>query len=170
MTMPDVHADELLYRQIGPRGNPIYFDPARTPPVHQSRFLPANNDTDGLSFIRSRLRTEIWSAFRLENPEVRFRLAIVKSSRMQLLPSDSGFQGLSFRSTADSLDARFGAPWAHCVVPEINRASYDNDLEAKRRIKDWAMGMANLVSNRDVIGPFQEPTDADRYRPNDMQV
>ena len=170
MPTPSIESNEVLYRQIGPGGNPIYFDPTRNPPVHHSRFLPTSNDTDGLSLIRSRFRSEIWSAYRLEQPAARFRLAALQALRIQQLASDLGFQTLSFTSTADGLDAKFGEPWAHCVVVEINRADYDTDSVVKKQIKEWAMGMANLVTNQDVVGPLHELTDDDPYRPADMQV
>jgi len=72
---------------------------------------------------------------------------------------------MTFAASADRLDERFGEPWAHCVVIEINRGVYDSNSDAKKRIKEWAMAVASLVTNQDVIGPFQEPTDHDPYRP-----
>ena len=170
MPTPNVDANELLYRQIGPGGDPIYFDPARNPPVHQSRFLPTNKDTDGLSLVRSRFRTAIWSAYRPEQPAVRFRLAMLQAIRLQQLASELGFQTLTYALTADGLDDRLGEPWAHCVVVEMNRADYDKDLDAKRRIKEWAMGVAKLVTDQDVIGPFREPGDRDPYRPENLDA
>ena len=170
MPTPNVDVNELLYRQIGPGGDPIYFDPERNPPVHQSRFLPTSKDADGLSLVRGRFRTEIWSAYRMEQPAVRFRLALLHASRIQHLSVNLGFQAWTLASTTDALDAKFGAPWAHCVAGEINRAAYDNDSNAKIRIKEWAMQVANLLTNQEVLGPFQEPTDVDSYRPQDMPV
>lgn len=165
MPTPNVDANETLYRQIGPGGNPIYVDPARTPVVHQSRFLPTTSDTDGLSFVRSRFRTEIWSAYRVEKPTVRFRLAVLQVNRLRQLALNLNYQPISYALCADALDDKFGEPLAHCVVVEINRGDYDKDSDAKKRIKEWAMGMANLVTIQDVKGPFQAPTDHDLYRP-----
>lgn len=165
MQTPTVDVNEILYRQIGPGGDPIYFDPSRTPAVHQSRFLPTSKDVDGLSLVRGRFRTEIWSAHRPEQPTVRFRLAELQANRLRQLAADLGFATMSYTSNADSLDVEFGEPWAHCVVVEINRIDYDNNSESKKRIKEWAMGVAKLVSIQDVIGPFHEPTSHDPYRP-----
>lgn len=167
MPTSPVEANEGFYRQIGPGGDPIYFDPARNPPVHQSRFLPTSSDTDGLSLVWRRFRTEVWSAYRIEQPTVRFRLAVLRQLRLEQLASELGFTAMSYDSTADALDVKFGEPWAHCVATSINRVDYDNDSEAKKRIKDWAMGVARIVTSRDVIGPFHEPTDDDPYRPAD---
>lgn len=72
---------------------------------------------------------------------------------------------LSFNATADSLDERFGAPWAHCVAAEINYTTYSGDSEAKKRIKEWAMKVAEMLTVDDVIGPFDKPTQSDPYRP-----
>ena len=54
MTTPVVGASEVLYRQIGDGGNPIFFDPNRESPVNSAIFLPARPDTDGLSLILRR--------------------------------------------------------------------------------------------------------------------
>lgn len=165
MPTPNVDTDEILYRQIGPGGNPIYFDPARTPVVHQVSFLPTPSDQDGLSLIRSKFRTEVWSSHRLEKPAVRFRLATLLANRLQQLALDLGFQAMSYVVSADSLDNKFGEPWAHCVVVEINRANYDSDLDARKRIKEWAVGVSRIITSNEVIGPFHEPRDDDPYRP-----
>lgn len=170
MPTPHVDANEILYRQIGPGGNPIYFDPTRTPAIHQSRFLPTSRDADGLSLIRSRFRTEIWSAYRVEQPTVRFRLAILRSIRLQQLAEKLGIQAMTYAPSADSLDDKFGEPWAHCVIVEINRNEYDNNSDTKKLIKEWALGVANLVTKADVIGPFLEPTDLNPYRPANAQA
>lgn len=90
--------------------------------------------------------------------------------RLRQLAIDLGFQGLSFQPSPDGLDTKYGEPLAHCVINEINRTSYDTDPDAKRRIKEWAMGAASLVTNQDVKGPFPEPTDGDPYRPANMQA
>lgn len=165
MPTPHVDASEVLYRQIGPGGDPIYFDPARNPPVHQSRFLPTSKDSDGLSLVRSSFRTAVWAAHRREQPAVRFRLAELQAARLRELALELGFEVLTYGSTSDRLDDEFGEPWAHCVIVEINRVDYDNNSDSKRRIKDWAMGVVKLISDQNVIGPFQEPTDRDPYRP-----
>ncbi len=51
MNIYNIDKKEMLYRQIGPGGDPIYFNPDRNPPIHQSRFIPTSADTDGLSLI-----------------------------------------------------------------------------------------------------------------------
>lgn len=165
MNTPKVNEDEMLYRQIGPGGDPIYFNPDRNPPIHQSRFIPTSADTDGLSLIRSRFRTEVWSAYRLEQPSVRFRLAVIQAELLRRIALDSEFESLSYRVSADGIDDRFGEPWAHCVVAEMNRANYDSDVETKKKIKEWALRATKLIKKEDVIGPFDAPTDDDPYRP-----
>ena len=165
MSTPSVDKSELLLRQIGPRGNPIYFDPGRKPPVHQATFLPSRKDADGLSLIRSRFRSDVWSAFRPEQPSVRFRLARMQASSLHQVADDCGIQGFNFQPTPDELDNQHGAPWAHCVNTEINRAIYDSDDAAKMRIKEWALGVGDLFTERDVVGPFEAPMQGDEYRP-----
>jgi hypothetical protein len=164
MPTPAADADEVLFRQIGPGGNPIYFDPARNPPVHQSRFLPTDQDTDGLSMIRGRFRSEVWAAYRPEQPEKRFRLAVLRTDAITRLASNLGFQSLTLNPSEDSLDRRFGEPLAHCVVAEINRTDYDGGVELKVMIKEWAMAVSRTLATGDVIGPFVEPTQ-EPYRP-----
>jgi hypothetical protein len=165
MPTPDIDAAEVLFRQIGSGGNPIYFDPSRTPAIHQSRFLPTKQDIDGLSLIRSRFRTHIWAAYRPEKDSERFRLACLKVDTLRQKATQVGLSSLSFNATADSLDERFGAPWAHCVAAEINYTTYSGDSEAKKRIKEWAMKVAEMLTVDDVIGPFDKPTQSDPYRP-----
>lgn len=166
MPTPQVSANEILYRQIGPNGNPIYFDPNRTPLVHQSLFLPSKSDADGLSMIRGRFRTEAWSAYRMERPEVRFRLAVLQSVRLSQIAVEEGIGRLSMLSTADSLDSERGEPWAHCVAAEINWNAYHSDPAAKKRIKSWALKVADNITSREVIGPFPEPNEDTPYRPS----
>lgn len=169
MPTPAVHETEVLYRQVGENRSPIYFDPNRAPPVHRTVFIPTRKDTDGLSLIRSRFRTDIWAAYRLEQPTKRFRLARLQALSLRQLANDLGFQSLVFLATADGLDDQHGEPWAHCVVTNINRTDYDSDSDVKKRIKEWALGVANLITNDHVIGPFREPTEEDEYRPPNDQ-
>jgi hypothetical protein len=162
---PPVELSEPLHRQVGPGGNPIYFDADRAPPIlHYSLFLPGRDDADGLSLIRARHRTPIWSAFRPETLDVRYRLACLTAEDVANRARVAGFS-VNFDLNPDSLDHRFGEPWAHCVVREINRTAYDTDKEAKRRIKDWAHRMVEQIAPSKVIGPFAEPSPADTYRP-----
>lgn len=165
MPTPHVDPNETLYRQIGPGGNPIYFDPAQEPPVHSSAFLPSRSDKDGLSLIRSRLRTEVWSAYRAEKPDVRFRLAILRVSQLRQVATNTGMNGLTFERSPDGLDWIHGEPWAHCVALEINRNDYDAIPEVRRQIKQWALDVAKLLTTSNVVGPFDEPTSKDVYRP-----
>jgi hypothetical protein len=111
MPTPSVDESELLIRQISPGGNPIYFDPARKPPVHQQAFLPSRKDADGLSLIRGRFRSDIWSAYRPEQPAVRFRLVHVQASGLDQVADDCGIREFSYQSTPDALDNQHGAPW-----------------------------------------------------------
>ena len=165
MATPPVEMSEVLYRQVGPGGNPIYFDPTRTRPIHSALFLPSPNDTDGLSLIRAGHRTRIWSASRPESPTIRYRLVCITASDVARHARTIGFADVNFDLNPDTLDQRFGEPQAHCVVREINRTTYDKDAQAKRRIKEWALAMSSHISQADVIGPFAGPTDADPYRP-----
>lgn len=165
MPTPSVDESELLIRQISPGGNPIYFDPARKPPVHQQAFLPSRKDADGLSLIRGRFRSDIWSAYRPEQPAVRFRLVHAQVSSLDQVADECGIQEFSYQSTPDALDNQHGTPWGHCVATKINRTVYDSDDAAKRRIKEWALGVANLFTEQDVVGPFDAPRQGDEYRP-----
>lgn len=165
MPTPIVDHAEVLYRQLGPGGNPIYFDPDRTPVVHQSLFLPALRDTDGLSLIRSRFRSDIWAAYRKEQSDIRFRLAVLQASQMEQLALGVGFVSFSYGLSADALDVEHGEPWAHCVATQINRGDYDTSSDAKRRIKEWAMQVSRLLTQQSVVGPFNEPTPQDPCRP-----
>ena len=167
MPAPNVDTDEHLYRQIGPGGDPLYYEPGRNPTVHQAAFLPTSKDSGGLSLIRGRFRTEIWSAYRLERPNERFRLAVLNAHDLGQLALNEGFEVLNYRSTADGLDNRFGEPWAHCEVKEINRAEYDRDKAVRTRIKNWAMKVVEQVTNDKLSGPFELPTDDDPYRPGE---
>lgn len=77
---------------------------------------------------------------------------------------DNGIDPLNFDPSADQLDVENGRPWAHCVAREINRTQYNQDNAAKRRIKEWALAMAELIQPANIIGPFKQPTEADPYR------
>ncbi len=156
---------ELLYRQVSTGGEPIYYDPARKPPVHRAAFLPTRKDGDGLSVIRSRFRSLVWSAYRLERPADRFRLACILASTLNQFAGDHGIQDLHYTPTPDRLDKQYGEPFGHCSVAAINRAEYDADEAARVRIKEWALAVANHITNEDVLGPFAQPTENDHYRP-----
>jgi hypothetical protein len=168
MPTPDVEIEEVLYRQIGPGGTPIYFDPNRSPQLHQAAFLPSSQDLDGLSLIRSRFRDEIWAAYRAEKPAIQFRLAKVPVAVLRELDSEIGFEGGGYVASPDGLDERFGEPWAHCVATHINRATYDVNRDAKVRIKEWALAVANGIGADSVRGPFAQPDESVPYRPQDV--
>ena len=166
MHTPAVTSNELLLRQIGPGGNPIFFDSSKCPPVHPSVFRPTEKDADGLSLIRGRFRTDVWAAYRMEQPSVRFRLARLSVSRLSNVAVALGIPELSFPTSPDGLDRLHGEPWAHCVVSEINRTAYEADRETKKRIKEWALAVAQSIAIDDVVGPYDEPTeDQHPYRP-----
>lgn len=44
MQTPPVDSGEFIYRQVGEGGNPIYYDPNRSPPLYFALFLPGPND------------------------------------------------------------------------------------------------------------------------------
>ena len=165
MSTPSVVENELLYRQVPPGGNPIYFAPSQKRPVYRAVFYPTQKDTDGLSVIRSKFRSQVWSAYRIEQPHVRFRLACLPNQHLRRIAGDCGIQTLSYLPTPDELDNQHGVPWAHCVITEINRTDYDSDTTAKKRIKEWALGVADLLGETDVVGPFEKPGEHDHYRP-----
>jgi len=168
MPTPAVEPNEVLYRQISTGGSPIYFDPNRAPLVHSAALLPSHQDTDGLSLIRSRFRSAIWAAYRAEKPAVRFRLVALQARELRQLDSTGQFPNPNYLPTTDGLDERFGEPWAHCVAIHINRADYENDRNAKVRIKEWALAVANGITLDSICGPFDEPGDSVPYRPAKM--
>jgi len=165
MARPTVEPEETLDRQIGPGGDPIWFDPDRQPPVYHAAFLPSAQDHDGLSLIRSRFRTEIWAAYRPEQPEQRFRLARLPVRQLVERARQAGFPDLHFNPSPDQLDREHGEPWAHCVASQINRVDYDGDKETKMRIKQWARNVAETLPIGGIEGPFDRPSGADPYRP-----
>lgn len=166
MATPTVRpAAETLYRQLSPAGDPIWFDPERQPPIYHAAFLPSSQDSDGLSLIRSRFRSEVWAAYRPEQPPTRFRLAHLFGGQLVDLAQRAELPNLHFAPSPDGLDNDHGEPWAHCVAVEINRDLYDRDRATKKRIKEWARAVAASLSVRQVSGPFNPPTEADSYRP-----
>jgi hypothetical protein len=165
MSTPPVDSTEIVFRQIGSGGNPVYYDPAQSPPIHQSVFLPAKLDSDGLSLLRARFRTQIWAAHRLENPTARYRLAQLRVLHLEQFAWEAQLQSLAFSSTPDALDEQHGEPWGHCVVATINRTDYEQNVAIKRCIKEWALRLANFLGRENVLGPFPTPTAADPIRP-----
>ena len=115
--------------------------------------------------IRKRYRTEIWTAYRLEQPTIRFLLAHLVASELNRISNEGPIPSLTYEPSPDGLDDVYGEPWAHCCITEINRTVYDADPDAKKRIKEWALQVSDRLSRDSIIGPFPEPTDADPYRP-----
>ncbi len=165
METPPVESGEMVYRQVGPGGNPVYFASGRKPPVHWSLFLPGRQDDDGLSLIRRRFRTPIWAAFRPDTPETRFRLICMDVALMQDVAQLAGLPEIGFEPTPDGLDQQHGPPWAHCAAREINRGEYDSNRQIKVRIKQWARDLADRIEHEQIIGPFDAPGSDDSYRP-----
>ncbi len=116
MPTPSVVENEVLFRQVPPGGNPIYFDPSQ-------------------------------------------------NQHLRRIARDCGIYALSYLPTPDELDNQHGVPRAHCVITEINRTDYDSDTTAKKRIKEWALGVADFLGENDIVGPFEKPADHDHYRP-----
>lgn len=168
MPVPADDDNAILYRQVGKGGDPIYFDPTRSPVVHQSLFLPSKNDSDGLSLIQSKYRSKIWAAHRPENSNGQFRLACLQCGNLRQMGLNAGFEKLTLVPCPDALDLVNGSPYAHCVIEEINRVKYDTDQAEKIKIKEWSLQVANSLSDYDILGPFQAPTDQDAYRPSDF--
>jgi hypothetical protein len=169
---PPVDATEVLVRQVKEGGgNPLFFDTSRAPkPVlHRSLFMPQANDTDGLSLIRLRYRSEVWAAFRKETPDQRYRLARLLPSELMRCARIAGLETLNFTPTPDELDRERGEPWAHCVANEINIVAYKDagDPHVKKRIFTWAEQVCRLVSTTDITGPYPPPDPGkDSYRPD----
>lgn len=168
---PGIEQTETLVRQIKEGGgNPLFFDSSRAPkPVlDRSVFLPSRADTDGLSLIRVRYRSETWAAFRAETPDQRHRLARLAPSVLLDCARHAGLEWLTFEPSPDDLDREHGEPWAHCVAKEINRVAYDDktDPDAKKRIFTWAESVSKSLMLADVTAVYPRPvTGRDNYRP-----
>lgn len=165
MTTPDVDGAEILYRQVGPGGTPIYYDPNRAPCLWTTLFLPTRGDTDGLSLIRSMFRSAVWCAVRTARPDVRYCLAPLVANKVSALATGVGLPSLTFLPTPDDLDERYGEPYAHCVIQQINVNDYNSGKEAKKRFKEWAQQVASSIQCGDILGPFEYPTEDQPYRP-----
>lgn len=161
--LPRLAEGEVVYRQVSPGGNPVFFQADRDPPLNYTLFLPSRADLDGLSLIRQAHRAPVWAAFRPEQPSVRFQLAVVSVSLLQAIDTEAGFSATGYKATPDALDEQQGEPWAHAVAEHINRPAYDRD---KARLKSWAKRVAALVSAGSIIGPCPAPAVNDRYRPS----
>lgn len=156
---------EVLYRQIIPGGDPIWYQHGRKPIVHRSAFLPHPTDTDGLSLIQARLRSQKWAAYRLEKPEKRYRLVSFYVDDLRRHATAAGFSEFNFEPTSDQLDERYGPPYAHCVATAINRTQYKADPAVRARIMEWANSVSKSIAEQDVSGPFEPPSEDDEYRP-----
>ncbi|MFM8582837.1 MAG: hypothetical protein ACKOFW_15210 [Planctomycetaceae bacterium] len=154
--------DEVLYRQVGPGGNPVFYEPGREPPLDYTLFLPSRADLDGLSLIRQAHRAPVWAAFRPEQPAVRFRLAIVSLTLLQAIDAETGLTAARYQATPDTLDAERGEPWGHAIAAHINRPAYERD---KSLLKSWARRVTCLIRHSSISGPFALPTVHDAYRP-----
>ena len=168
ISTPPVSGNETLLRQIGPGGNPLYFDPDREPVVHAALFIPTSQDHDGLSLIRALFRSRPWAAYRTTKPDTRHRLAPLAEADLKHLAIEAGLPRLDFKPTPDDLDARHGEPWAHCVAVQINRVDYKDksDTSKNEAIKNWAKAVAASLSLDHLEGPFDPPGANDPYRPN----
>lgn len=165
MGTPPVEPGEVVCRQAGPGGTPIYFDPNRSPPLHHTLFLPGPHDTDGLSVVRAQYRTDRWAACRVERPDVRYNLVRLKVADLQAAASQHGMEPFPATPTPDTLDLQFGEPWAHAVLSQINRTEYDGDAIRKKQIKSWAKAVADQVELHAIVGPFDPPDEETPYRP-----
>lgn len=165
MATPPIDGAEILYRQVGYGGTPIYFDPDRNPCLWTNLFLPTNGDTDGLSLIRASFRCAQWSALRLTKPDIRYRLAQLIAAETATKAIAAGMQTMTFVSSPDDLDDQHGEPHAHCVASQVNINAYKTNHEAKRAIKEWAHQVANSINREDILGPFPVPPDDYPYRP-----
>ncbi len=164
---PDIQDTEFLLRQLSTLGEPPIFDAGRSPPIHMSAFLPSSADVDGLSLLRKQYRALIWAAYRPQKPSQRFLLTESTSAEFRSFATRAHLPALTFSPCPDALDDIHGEPWAHCIVPEINIRDYrDRDKKAlKKQIKNWAVAIANRLSQAPIHGPFPEPDHSDPYRP-----
>jgi len=154
--------DRRVYRQCNPDGgDPPFYNPKSG--IHHSLFRPGNRDFDGLSFIRIELRTPIWAAYRIENPEIRFLL--INLSCVDLSNAAANLSSQSFVDTPDEMDNRFGEPWAHCVFAGANLNDYKSDPAKTNPIRVWAKKVAAQINQNQISGPFLSPSDQDSYRP-----
>lgn len=158
---------EELYRQIPPNGDPPFYQSEASPKVHPATFLPGRSDVDGLSMLRTAFRSLQWSAYRVEQPDKRFRVAQLSLRILSQLAHDVGFDALDVEATPDQLDRRFGEPYAHCVLVQINRPAYDRSREIKKRIKEWTEKVSRELTDESIHGPFDPPDEAStsNYRP-----
>lgn len=164
MTTPAVDSTETLYRQVPPGGNPIYFDP-NGGPLARTLFLPSRADRDGLSLIRSRFRSRVWAAYRPQRPTTQYRLASVVAATLADCALEADLGDLHVDPSPDALDERFGEPWAHCVVREVNRPDYEDNADRKAQIKEWALAVAKTIPPDQVSPAYGVPSNDDPYRP-----
>lgn len=159
--------NESIVRQMGSGGDPIYYDPNRKPDiVHSTLFLPTSKDVDGLSLLNPTNRSLVWCAFRVEQPETRFRLVCLNISNLAITASVIGFHSFDIVDSEDCLDLEYGLPYAHCVAQQINRVDYEKDKNVKKMIKEWALSVARSISVESILGPFPKPCETDSYRPD----
>ncbi len=155
-----------VYRQMNPRGgsNPPFYN-GRTGEIGWTLFLPNKCDTSGLSFIWKHLRSELWAAYRPERVDVRFMLIRLNASALD--SEEPKLISRGYRNSPDSLDDRFGEPWAHCELLSVNRTDYDADINKAALIQGWAKRVAAKITPSQISGPFPKPTAADEasYRP-----
>lgn len=162
-----VAGTEDLYRQIPPNGNPPFYQSQASPKVHPVTFRPGSSDLDGLSMLRAACRSLQWSAYRVEQPDKRFRVAQLPVLLLSQLAHDVGFNAFDVQVTPDQLDHRFGEPFAHCVLVQINRPDYDRSPEVKKRIREWTEKVVQVLTDERIHGPFDPPDEASTstYRP-----
>lgn len=161
--MANANAD--LYRQVEPDiGNPVFYESA-TEKLNYAIFLPAKNDSDGLSLIATAHRSKHWSGYRREKPHSRFALICLSSSHVTEVAMQIGFPDFDIKATPDAIDDEFGQPFAHCVAVRINIQDYkSSNKQLKEQCKTWARRLADHYS-RSVIGPFSDPLTPESYRP-----
>jgi hypothetical protein len=166
VTTPDVESSEILARQIKDgAGEPIWFDPSRTPPLAWQLFRPTNSDGEGLSMIRLRHRSEPWAAYRPTQPDIRFRLARMIVDDLGLIAISVGIGGFGVKTDPDELDNEHGEPWAHVLLSAINRKAYDADAAQKLKIINWLKAVAAAIPLLEITDLFDRPGAGILYRP-----
>ena len=162
-----VAATEDLYRQVPPNGDPPFFQAQGSPKIHPATFRPGRSDLDGLSMLRAECRSLQWAAYRVEQPDKRFRVAQLPFRVLSQFAQDVGFDAFDVQVTPDQLDHQFGKPFAHCVLVQINRPDYDRSPEVKKRIREWTERVVQALTDERIHGPFDAPDEASTstYRP-----
>jgi len=146
---PPIHSTEVVFRQLR-SAVVVAAESPDDPNRFYSEFLPSSGDSDGLSMLRAAYRTPVWCAYRKAKPDERYRLFRFTFGELEL--AAVGWS-LTAKVDPDDLDDEFGEPFAHFVLPEVNKPDYKNNPEARARIKTWARQVLRLISAASMVPP-----------------